>query len=243
MRKKQPSSITCPKPQPKRKRDEGADVQQRCSNTIDPAVSLDDWLKEELNKRGAGDLFEAISMEVDKQVQKATNNIRKMFMEEIERQKDVYDSQRSIIICNPEYLIEDGMTDSDNKLTLVDQVTSYVHRLCKGAVSVNDAFIIRPRGYENHPKNVCIVLGSLRQKVTTFRILAAHMRTRMSCSTVRSRASMRDKFPRSQMGDVRRLVQRGLELKKGGRIASFKVCSRGTAAIPILHCKSSPVKK
>jgi hypothetical protein len=29
-------------------------------------------------------------MEVDKQVQKATNNIRKMVLEEIERQKDVY---------------------------------------------------------------------------------------------------------------------------------------------------------
>jgi hypothetical protein len=51
------------------------------------------------------------------------------------------------------------------------------------------------------------------------------MRTRMICSTVRNKAYIRDKFQRSQMGDVSRLVQRGLELKKGGRIASFKVRS------------------
>jgi hypothetical protein len=48
----------------------------------------------------------------------------------------VYDSPKSIIICNPKYLIEDGMADSDIMLTLVDQMMSYVHRLCKGAVSV-----------------------------------------------------------------------------------------------------------
>jgi hypothetical protein len=65
-----------------------------------------------------GDLLEAISMEVNKQVQEGPFIIRKMLMEENRKEKKFLDCSRSIFICNPEYLVEDGMNDPHIKLSL-----------------------------------------------------------------------------------------------------------------------------
>jgi hypothetical protein len=47
--------------------------------------------------------------------------------------------------------------------------------------------------------------------------------------------SLRDRFPKQQMENVKKLVAQGAELKKAGRIVAYKVRSIGPAAIPTLE--------
>ena len=48
---------------------------------------------------------------------------------------------------------------------------------------------------------------------------------------------MRDMFPKEMVNDVRGLLKKGLELKKGGKSASYKVIARGPGLIPVLEVR------
>ena len=78
-----------------------------------------------------------------------------------------------------------------------------------------------------------MVLGSVRQKSAVFRFLAAHMRAQTGFGKAAGAVAMRDMFPKEMVKDVRGLVKKGLELKKGEKVALYKVIARGPGLIPV----------
>jgi hypothetical protein len=80
------------------------------------------------------------------------------------------------------------------------------------------------------------MLGSSRQKSTCFHALLAYIRNNKPAKET-SNISFRDVFAKDKLPDVKKLVQRGLELKKSCKIACFKVRSRGQDGIPVLEIR------
>jgi hypothetical protein len=115
----------------------------------------------------------------------------------------------------------------------VDQVTRFLHDICNGTVSVIDAYTLDSRQFQ---KTICVVLGSIRQNATCFRALLDSIKSKTATSRANN-ISLRDVFPKERMTDVKKLVEKGLGLKKEGKIARFKVRSRGQDAIPILEVR------
>jgi hypothetical protein len=201
------------------------------AHTKEQEANFQNWLKEVLHSKGAEDLFGLISAAVEKEVAKLADAIKVTVAEECGRQKELYNCTRSVIIHNANQLVMDSGC-VENGYSLVDQVISLLHNISKG--SVLDAFIMGRRS-EQPSTSVCIVLGPSRQKATVFRMLVRHMKSNTSKGACN--VSLRDRFPRHHMDDVKKLVAKGAELKKAGCIVGYKVCSRGPAAVPTLEVK------
>jgi hypothetical protein len=234
MGKKKKTTIIWPTLQQKRPREESSSPRQASTQEAQLG-SFDVWLKDKLKSRGVEDLFEDISSEVDKERKKLSADIKRMVVTECQRQKDINESRKSILIQNVESLVEDiGSTES--RISLVDQVTRFLHDICNGTVSVIDAYTLDRRTEQQSQKTICVVLGSIRQKATCFRALLAFIKSKTATSRTNN-ISLRDVFPKERMTDVKKLVEQGLALKKEGKIARFKVRSRGQDAIPILEVR------
>jgi hypothetical protein len=235
MGKKKQTTISWPTPRQKRKREESASPGQ--DNLPETQLgSFDSWLKDKLKSRGVEDLFEDISLEVDKERKKLSADIKRMVVTECQRQKDINQSKTSICIQNVDSLVDD-IGNPDSRISLVDQVTRFLHDICNGTVSVIDAYTLDQRGTKQQlHKAICVVLGSMRQKATCFRALLAFIRSKAATSKA-SNLSLRDVFPKERMSDVKKLVQQGLALKRDGKIARFKVRNRGPDAIPVLEIR------
>jgi len=63
------------------------------------------------------------------------------------------------------------------------------------------------------------------------------MRAKTSFGRLLKTVSVRDVFPKDKLNDVRILVQKGVALKKDGRVATFKVVARGPGVIPVLEVR------
>jgi hypothetical protein len=66
-------------------------------------------------------------------------------------------------------------------------------------------------------------------------VLDNHVEAMKSNTAKGCNVSLRDRFPKQQMENVKKLVAQGVELKKAGRIVAYKVRSIGLAAIPTLE--------
>ena len=68
------------------------------------------------------------------------------------------------------------------------------------------------------------------------------MRAQTSFGKAAGAVAIRDMFPKEMVNDVKGLLKKGLELKKRGKIASYKVVARGPGLIPVLEVrKRGPV--
>jgi uncharacterized protein YihD (DUF1040 family) len=181
-RRRRAYQITWPKPKETSSRDEdtsenetdvsrleGAGAQTQIQETV-----FKNWLKDILKSNGVDDLFGLISAAVDKEMNKVVDKIKQTVTEECGRQKEMYDCTRSIIIHNANQLVMDSSC-VESRGSLVDQVTSLLHTMCK--ISVLDAFSL---GHgSNQPRtSVCIILGSSRQKANVFRMLLRHIKSK-----------------------------------------------------------------
>jgi hypothetical protein len=150
MGKKKKTTIIWPTLQQKRPREESSSPRQASTQEAQLG-SFDVWLKDKLKSRGVEDLFEDISSEVDKERKKLSADIKRTVVTECQRQKDINESRKSILIQNVESLVEDiGSTES--RISLVDQVTRFLHDICNGTVSVIDAYTLNSRTEQQSQK-------------------------------------------------------------------------------------------
>ena len=139
------------------------------------------------------------------------------------KEKELDKCARSVLIHNADKLVS-AMEFEDNlgiNYSLEDRVTKTLHKMCKSIISVMDVYTVGKGTQEKGPTSVCVVLGSARKRSVVFRFLAAHMRAQTGFGKAAGAVAMRDMFPKEIINDVRGLLKKGLELKKGGKIASY----------------------
>ncbi len=80
------------------------------------------------------------------------------------------------------------------------------------------------------PTSVYMTFGSAIQKTCFFRVLANKMRPAACQANGRSMPlggiSCRGAFPKDKVNDAKALVEKGMDLKRNGKIAAFRVGAR-----------------
>ena len=168
--------------------------------------------------------------------------IRKAWKTEQDREEELRNCERSVIIHDADKLVDKYMIQEDeewdSRYTLAEKTAGVVTNLTHGMVMVTEAFALGQRSEDKTPTSICLRLGSARQKGTLFRTLASMIGKRNPYAEVIRRLVVRDVFPKDQLQDVRRLATSAMKMKREGKIAFFKVMPTGPQMIPVLHVKT-----
>jgi len=204
-------------------------------------------IKSMLEEAGAGHIFTAIKEKfcqmLEKVWEKQLSKMKVATMDSIVKERELDRCSRSIIIHNADKMVAIGNETFQGRgesnlfnYTLADRVTETLHTQCNSMIAVQEAYSL---GWKNGKPStsVCVVLGSKHQKGVVYRTIAGHMRGRTAFGQMLKTVSVRDAFPKEKIPDARRLVQRGMALKREGRVATFKVVARGTGVIPVLEVR------
>jgi len=207
----------------------------------DQVVDLSE-IQQIMEAGGAGHLFGAIKDKIMELMQKLLDKQARVFKQIMvdtrRRDKELDRCSRSVLIHNAHKLIA-GDDDDDEvaTYTLAEKVTEAVTTLCRGMVTVTEAFPMGRTVEGKQVTSICVVLGSNRQKGVIYKTVAGHMRHKTSIGKALQDISLRDVFPKDLIPEAQRLVQRGMALKKNQQIASFKVCAQGAGVIPVLFVR------
>ena len=160
---------------------------------------------------------------------------KEVFFKESELKK----CRRSLLIHNVDKWVEnDRETEGYG---LADRATAAVHKLTCGMVTVQEAFPLGQWKMGQPPTSVYMTFGSARQKTCFFRVLANKMRAAADQAnggpTPLGGISCRDAFPKDKVNDAKALVEKGMSLKRSGKIAAFRVVARGPGCIPVLEAR------
>ncbi len=86
-----------------------------------------------------------------------------------------------------------------------------------------------------------VTFVSARHKTCFFRVLANKMRAAVYQAnggpTPLGGISCRDAFPKNKVTEAKALVEKGMGLKRNGKIAAFRVVARGPGCIPALEAR------
>jgi hypothetical protein len=142
--------------------------------------------------------------------------------------------RKSILIHNADKWVQGILPD----YSLGERVTALIHGVTNGMVSVADAFAIgKGREGKGPPTSALVTFGSITQKGTFFRVIATEVRRGSTCGEKFKLISCRDAFPKGKINDAKRLVQKGIALRKNGQVAYFRVVASGEGCIPVLEVK------
>jgi hypothetical protein len=160
---------------------------------------------------------------------------KEVFFKETELKK----CRRSLLIHNVDKWVE---TDKETEgYGLADRATAAVHKLTCGMVTVQEAFPLGQWKMGQPPTSVYMTFGSARQKTCFFRVLANKMRAAAIQAnggpTPLGGISCRDAFPKDKVTEAKALVDKGMGLKRNGKIAAFRVVARGPGCIPVLEAR------
>jgi hypothetical protein len=160
---------------------------------------------------------------------------KEVFFKETELKK----CRRSLLIHNVDKWVE---TDKETEgYGLADRATAAVHKLTCGMVTVQEAFPLGQWKMGQPPTSVYMTFGSARQKTCFFRVLANKMRATANRAnggpTPLGGISCRDAFPKDKVTEAKALVEKGMGLKRNGKIAAFRVVARGPGCIPVLEVR------
>ncbi len=159
--------------------------------------------------------------------------------------KEVYFKESELQKCKRSLLIHnvDKWVEADKETegySLADRATAAVHKLTCGIVTVQEAFPLGQWKMGQPPTSVDMTFGSTRRKTCFFRVLANKMRAAggqggrpMPLGGI----SCRDAFPKDKVNDAKALVEKGMGLKRNGKIAAFRVVARGPGCIPVLEAR------
>ncbi len=106
---------------------------------------------------------------------------------------------------------------------MADRATVAFHKLTCGMVIVQEAFAFGQWKMGQPPTSVYVTFGSARQKTCFFRFLVNKMRATGSQANSGQMPlggiSCRDAFPKDKVSDAKSLVDKGMGLKRNGKIA------------------------
>lgn len=224
--------------QQKRFREEESDSDSVAVDGIEDRMNK---IREVLEAVGAGQVFSIVKEHIDGIVEqllaKQEAKIKAATVDMMRREKELERCSRSLIIHNAHRLVPMDEEEQHVKYSLAEQVTEMLHTICRMMICVTEAFPMGKWKEGKPPTSICVVLGSMRQKNVVFRTIAGHMRAKTAIGTMLRGVAIRDCFPKDLIPDAQRLVQRGLELKKNGQAALFKVVARGPGVIPVLEIR------
>jgi hypothetical protein len=149
--------------------------------------------------------------------------------------------RRSLVIQNPSKWVEaDRSTEG---FLLADRVTAAIHRATRGMVSITDAFQIGPmrqgQAGGGPPPAVHITFASGSQKGCWFKVLASMSRAGGQATEMARDISCRDSFPKGHLATVKELASKGMALKRGGKVGSYRVKAQGPACISVLEVRAT----
>lgn len=161
--------------------------------------------------------------------------IKKVVRREAAMEAEFDRCRRSLVIQNPARMVEEDR--STEGFPMADRVTAAIHKVTRGMVSVADAF---PIGYGRQgapPPAVHVTFASSGQKGCWFKVLAAMGRAGGQAAETARAVSCRDSFPKGHLAVVKELAEKGMALKRAGRIGGFRVKAQGPACIPVLEVR------
>jgi len=172
---------------------------------------------------------------LDQLTEKVTRDVDRRANAVYEDNSEARMCRRSVLIHNADKWVEgDTATAGYN---LAERVTAAVHRTTRGMTSVTGAFSLG-RGQDNQGPSSCFLsFGSVTQKSTFFKVLAATVKAGGREGHKLKVISCRDAFPKKRVNDSKMLVQKGMALRREGRIAYFRVIAQGNGCIPVLEVK------
>ena len=200
--------------------DDDTDWQQKLRTAISQEAGLTDTQTEKVMSI----VIEAFKQRV---VQEAKKAAAAYVSEEYDNRK----SSKSVIIHRA-----DQWVDNDNGpsyLNLAEKVTTAIHSLTGGAVTVIDAYALGRWDSPTPATAVLVTFGSRTQKTTFFKILARKSSMDQKLKVI----SCRDAFPKKYVHAAKDLAQRGSTLRTQGNIASFRIVARGAGCFPVLEVK------
>ncbi len=155
------------------------------------------------------------------------------------RESELKKCRRSLLIHNVDKWVErDKETEG---YSLADRATAAVHKLTGGMVTVQEAFPLGQWKMGLPPTSVYMTFRSARQKTCFFRVRANKMRVAADQAnggpTPLGGISCRDAFPKDKVNDAKALVDKGMGLKRSGKIVAFRVVGRGPGCIPVLEAR------
>ena len=155
------------------------------------------------------------------------------------RESELKKCRRSLLIHNVDKWVENDKETEG--YSLADRATAAVHKMTGGMVTVQEAFPLGQWKMGQAPTSVYMTFGSARQKTCFFRVLANKMRVAADQAnggpTPLGGISCRDAFPKDKVNDAKALVDKGMGLKRSGKIAAFRVVARGPGCLPVLEAR------
>jgi hypothetical protein len=155
------------------------------------------------------------------------------------KESELHKCRRSLLIHNVDKWVE---SDKETEgYSLADRATAAFHKLTCGMVTVQEACPLGQCKMGQPPTSVYMTFGSARQKTCFFRVLANKMRA--AAGQANSRLTplggilCRDAFLKDKVNNAKSLVEKGMGLKRNGKIAAFRVVARGLGCIPVLEAK------
>ena len=231
----------------KRLREDAGSEEEPDKQDVDQLLSSS-WteVQQLLEDAGAGHIFQAIKEKfcqmLEKVWEKQLGKMKAATISAISTDKELDRCGRSIIIHNADKMVPignetfNGRGDRLFNYSLADRVTETLHTQCNMMIAVQEAYSL---GWRNGKPStsVCVVLGSRHQKGVVYRTVAGHMRAKTAFGEMLQTVSVRDAFPKDKLPDSRKLVQKGMELKRRGKVATFKVVAKGAGCFPVLEVK------
>jgi hypothetical protein len=162
--------------------------------------------------------------------------------------RDVEKSGRSIMIHGvDDWKMTEKQKEYYKGVPDEESITEELLTLTKYRIAVTDCVVFRARditagGAQGRGRiiGVKVTLGSASQKRILYRRVAEVMRAeKPEDRWGLEKVSFRDCFPNHQMEQMNKMVQDGLELKKTGKVASFRVVARGVECVPTLEVKET----
>jgi hypothetical protein len=155
------------------------------------------------------------------------------------RESELKKCRRSLLIHNVDKWVENDKETEG--YSLADRATAAVHKMTGGMVTVQEAFPLGQWKMGQAPTSVYMTFGSARQKTCFFRVLANKMRVAAAQAnggpTPLGGISCRDAFPKDKVNDAKALVDKGMGLKRSGKIVAFRVVARGPGCLPVLEAR------
>ncbi len=183
---------------------------------------------------GGVDEFRRCTGMLDKLMDRFNRRAKKEAAEVYQKLREYDHSTRSVMAYNVEHwnLSEEFFGNAP----IEERIAEEIQLITRNRVAVQEVIAFRPRE-EGRPMAAKIVLGSPRQKGVLYRMIAQHMINKTARGGNMRRVAFRDCFPREHMLSAKALVQRGMMLKKNGKITAFRVSSQGPQGVPVLQTR------
>jgi len=154
--------------------------------------------------------YDNLRMKMNKAVERLLQDkMERKMMEAVKRDKEYDNCARSLMAFNVDKWRSNYEDDP-----LDERITEDIHRMCKYSVTVLEVVPLTQQ--DGRPMAAKITLGSPRQKMTLFRAVAEHIKSKTKYGDRVQTVSFRDCFPHEKTLEAKKLADKGMDLKRRG---------------------------